>query len=74
VTLLTEMLEPFQGKIYDPCCGSAGVFVQSGEFVESHQGKSRDIALYGQELTATTYKLAKMNLAIRGLSANLGER
>ncbi|EAV6421351.1 type I restriction-modification system subunit M [Salmonella enterica] len=74
VTLLTEMLEPFQGKIYDPCCGSAGMFVQSVKFVESHQGKSRDIALYGQELTATTYKLAKMNLAIRGLSANLGER
>ncbi|WP_176384105.1 HsdM family class I SAM-dependent methyltransferase, partial [Escherichia coli] len=64
----------FQGKIYDPCCGSAGMFVQSVKFVESHQGKSRDIALYGQELTATTYKLAKMNLAIRGLSANLGER
>ncbi len=59
VTLLTEMLEPFQGKIYDPCCGSAGMFVQSVKFVESHQGKSRDIALYGQELTATTYKLAK---------------
>lgn len=74
VTLLTEMLEPFEGKIYDPCCGSAGMFVQSVKFVESHQGKSRDIALYGQELTATTYKLAKMNLAIRGLSANLGER
>lgn len=74
VTLLAEMLEPFQGKIYDPCCGSAGMFVQSVKFVESHQGKSRDIALYGQELTATTYKLAKMNLAIRGLSANLGER
>ena len=74
VTLLTEMLEPFRGKIYDPCCGSAGMFVQSVKFVESHQGKSRDIALYGQELTATTYKLAKMNLAIRGLSANLGER
>ncbi|SFU91461.1 type I restriction-modification system subunit M [Xenorhabdus koppenhoeferi] len=74
VTLLTEMLEPFQGKVYDPCCGSGGMFVQSVKFVESHQGKSRDIAIYGQELTATTYKLAKMNLAIRGLSGNLGER
>ncbi|SFD20838.1 type I restriction-modification system subunit M [Pragia fontium] len=74
VTLLTEMLEPFQGKIYDPCCGSGGMFVQSVKFVESHQGKSLDIAIYGQELTATTYKLAKMNLAIRGLSGNLGER
>lgn len=74
VSLLTEMLEPFQGKIYDPCCGSGGMFVQSVKFVESHKGKSRDIAIYGQELTATTYKLAKMNLAIRGLSGNLGER
>lgn len=74
VTLLAEMLEPFQGKIYDPCCGSGGMFVQSLKFVESHQGKSRDIAIYGQELTGTTYKLAKMNLAVRGLSGNLGER
>ncbi|MGL5038143.1 MAG: N-6 DNA methylase [Aeromonas sp.] len=74
VTLLAEMLEPYQGKIYDPCCGSGGMFVQSLKFVESHQGKSKDIAIYGQELTATTYKLAKMNLAVRGLSGNLGER
>ncbi|SHO56560.1 type I restriction-modification system subunit M [Vibrio quintilis] len=74
VTLLAEMLEPYQGKIYDPCCGSGGMFVQSLKFVESHQGRSKDIAIYGQELTATTYKLAKMNLAIRGLSGNLGER
>lgn len=74
VTLLAEMLEPYQGKIYDPCCGSGGMFVQSLKFVESHQGKSKDIAIYGQELTATTYKLAKMNLAIRGLIGNLGER
>lgn len=68
------MLEPYQGKIYDPCCGSGGMFVQSLKFVQSHQGKSQDIAIYGQELTATTYKLAKMNLAVRGLSGNLGER
>ena len=74
VRTLVEVLQPFNGRVYDPCCGSAGMFVQSVKFVESHQGKSRDIALYGQELTATTYKLAKMNLAIRGLSANLGER
>jgi type I restriction enzyme M protein len=74
VTLLAEMLEPYQGKIYDPCCGSGGMFVQSLKFIESHQGKSRDIAIYGQELTSTTYKLAKMNLAVRGLSGNLGER
>ncbi len=68
------MLEPYQGKIYDPCCGSGGMFVQSVKFVQSHQGKSKDIAVFGQELTATTYKLAKMNLAIRGLSGNLGEK
>ena len=74
VTLLAEMLEPYQGKIYDPCCGSGGMFVQSLKFVQSHQGKSQDIAIYGQELTSTTYKLAKMNLAVRGLSGNLGER
>lgn len=73
VTLLAEMLEPYQGKIYDPCCGSGGMFVQSLKFVESHKGRSQDIAIYGQELTNTTYKLAKMNLAIRGLSGNLGE-
>lgn len=74
VTLLADMLEPYQGKVYDPCCGSGGMFVQSLKFVESHQGKSKDIAIYGQELTSTTYKLAKMNLAIRGLTGNLGER
>ncbi len=74
VTLLAEMLEPYQGKIYDPCCGSGGMFVQSLKFIESHKGRSKDIAIYGQELTTTTYKLAKMNLAIRGLSGNLGER
>nr|WP_282557227.1 MULTISPECIES: class I SAM-dependent DNA methyltransferase [Providencia] len=74
VTLLAEMLEPYQGKVYDPCCGSGGMFIQSLKFVESHQGKSKDIAIYGQELTSTTYKLAKMNLAVRGLTGNLGER
>ncbi len=61
------------GKIYDPCCGSGGMFVQSLKFVESHHGNTKDISVYGQEFTATTYKLAKMNLAVRGLSANLGE-
>lgn len=74
VTLLAEMLEPYKGKIYDPCCGSGGMFVQSLKFIESHKGRSKDVAIYGQELTSTTYKLAKMNLAIRGLSGNLGER
>lgn len=73
VTLLAQMLEPYQGKVYDPCCGSGGMFVQSLKFIQSHQGKSKDIAIYGQELTTTTYKLAKMNLAIRGLTGNLGE-
>ncbi|MBB3170158.1 type I restriction-modification system subunit M [Simiduia aestuariiviva] len=73
VNLLAEMIEPYHGKIYDPCCGSGGMFVQSVKFVESHQGNKKDISIYGQEQTATTYKLAKMNLAIRGISANLGE-
>lgn len=72
VKLIAEMIEPFRGKIYDPCCGSGGMFVQSKKFVEAHHGNSKDISVYGQEFTATTYKLAKMNLAIRGISANLG--
>jgi type I restriction enzyme M protein len=73
VNLIAEMLEPYKRKIYDPCCGSGGMFVQSIKFVESHNGNTRDISVYGQEYTATTYKLAKMNLAIRGISANFGE-
>ena len=73
VNLIAEMIEPYKGKIYDPCCGSGGMFVQSVKFVESHEGNSKDISIYGQEQTATTYKLAKMNLAIRGISGNLGE-
>lgn len=73
VGLLAEMLEPYKGKIYDPACGSGGMFVQSIKFVESHQGNKKDISIYGQEYTATTYKLAKMNLAVRGISANLGD-
>ena len=73
VNLIAEMIEPYQGKIYDPCCGSGGMFVQSVKFVESHQGNRKDISVYGQELTATTYRLAKMNLAVRGISADLGE-
>jgi type I restriction enzyme M protein len=72
VNLIAEMIEPYKGKIYDPCCGSGGMFVQSIKFVESHHGNTKDISVYGQEMTATTYKLAKMNLAVRGLSANLG--
>ncbi|WP_090415896.1 type I restriction-modification system subunit M [Nitrosomonas halophila] len=73
VNLIAEMIEPYRGKIYDPCCGSGGMFVQSVKFVESHQGNKKDISIYGQEQTGTTYKLAKMNLAIRGIAANLGE-
>jgi type I restriction enzyme M protein len=66
------MIEPFKGIIYDPACGSGGMFVQSVKFIESHQGNKKELSIYGQEYTATTYKLAKMNLAIRGISANLG--
>lgn len=73
VKLIAEMIEPYSGVVYDPCCGSGGMFVQSAEFVKNHAGSTKDIAIYGQEYTATTFKLAKMNLAIRGISANLGE-
>ncbi len=73
VNLIAEMIEPYKGKIYDPCCGSGGMFVQSIKFIENHHGNKKEISIYGQEYTNTTYKLAKMNLAIRGISANLGE-
>ena len=73
VNLIAEMIEPYKGKIYDPCCGSGGMFVQSMKFVENHQGNKKDISIYGQEYTGATYKLAKMNLAIRGIAANLGD-
>ena len=73
VNLIAEMIEPYRGKIYDPCCGSGGMFVQSIKFVEHHHGNSRDISIYGQESIGATYKLAKMNLAIRSIAANLGE-
>ena len=73
VNLIAEMIEPYEGIIYDPCCGSGGMFVQSVKFIESHHGNKRNLSVYGQEYTATTYKLAKMNLAIRGISANLGD-
>ena len=73
VNLIAEMIEPYKGKIYDPCCGSGGMFVQSMKFVENHQGNKKDISIYGQEYTVATYKLAKMNLAIRGIAANLGD-
>src|SRR5665647_682096 len=73
VNLIAEMIEPYKGKIYDPACGSGGMFVQSVKFIEAHHGNTKDISIYGQEMTNTTYKLAKMNLAIRGISANLGD-
>lgn len=73
VNLIAETIEPYKGKIYDPCCGSGGMFVQSMKFIESHHGNKKDISIYGQEAITTTYKLAKMNLAIRGISANLGD-
>lgn len=74
VNLIAEMIEPYKGKIYDPSCGSGGMFVQSLKFIEKHQGNKKDISIYGQELTNTTFKLAKMNLAIRGISANMGNK
>ena len=74
VNLIAELLEPYSGILYDPCCGSGGMFVQSIKFVEAHSGNKKNVSVYGQELTNTTYKLAKMNLAIRGISANLGEQ
>ncbi|AXH29835.1 type I restriction-modification system subunit M [Francisella opportunistica] len=73
VNLIANMIEPYKGKIYDPACGSGGMFVQSIKFIEAHKGNKKDISIYGQEYTGTTYKLAKMNLAIRGISANLGD-
>lgn len=74
VKTLVEMLEPFHGRVYDPACGSGGMFVQSAEFVNAHGGKRTDISVYGQEFTDTTWKLAKMNLALRGIEADLGDR
>nr|WP_326718041.1 class I SAM-dependent DNA methyltransferase [Vagococcus sp. B2T-5] len=73
VKLLVEMLEPYSGRIYDPCCGSGGMFVQSEKFVEEHQGRIGDISIYGQEFNPTTWQLCKMNLAIRGIDGNIGE-
>ena len=74
VKLLVEMIEPYKGRVYDPCFGSGGMFVQSEHFVEAHGGQRNDIAVYGQELNDTTWRLGKMNLAIRGIEANLGPR
>ncbi len=73
VGVLVEMLAPYKGRVYDPCCGSGGMFVQSEKFVEAHGGKIGDISIYGQESNHTTWRLAKMNLAIRGIDCNLGK-
>ncbi len=70
VELLVEMLEPTKGRVFDPCCGSGGMFVQSEKFVENHQGRVNDISIYGQESNQTTWRLAKMNLAIRGIDSS----
>ncbi len=72
VRLLVAMLAPYKGRVYDPCCGSGGMFVQSEKFVEEHGGRHGDVSVYGQESNETTWRLAKMNLAIRGIEANLG--
>jgi type I restriction enzyme M protein len=71
VKFLVEMLRPFRGRVYDPCCGSGGMFVQSEEFIRAHGGRIGDISIYGQELTYTTWRLAKMNLAIRGIDGRI---
>jgi len=71
VKLLVEMLEPYKGRIFDPCCGSGGMFVQSEKFIEAHGGKIGDISVYGQESNQTTWRLCKMNMAIRGIDANI---
>ncbi len=71
VKLLVEMLEPYKGRVYDPCCGSSGMFVQSEEFIAAHGGKIDDLSIYGQESNYTTWRLAKMNLAIRGIDGNI---
>ncbi|GAF05321.1 class I SAM-dependent DNA methyltransferase [Saccharicrinis fermentans] len=70
VKLLVEMLEPYKGRVYDPCCGSGGMFVQSEKFIDSHQGRLDDISVYGQESNQTTYRLCRMNLAIRGIDGS----
>jgi len=70
VKLLVEMIEPYQGRVYDPCCGSGGMFVMSEKFIKEHQGKLDDISIYGQESNQTTYRLCRMNLAIRGIDGS----
>ena len=71
VRVMVAMIEPFKGRVYDPCCGSGGMFVQSERFAQEHEGRIGDIAVYGQESNYTTWRLAKMNLAVRGIDANI---
>lgn len=73
VRTIVEVIKPFKGRVYDPCCGSGGMFVQSAKFIESHQMELRDISVYGQEANSSTWKMAHMNVAIRGMEANLGQ-
>ena len=73
VRTLVEVLKPYHGRVFDPACGSGGMFVQSAKFIERHQGRINDISVFGQESNPTTWKMAQMNLAIRGIEANLGE-
>lgn len=73
VRTLVSVLQPYHGRVYDPCCGSGGMFVQSAKFVESHSGNINDISVYGQDSNPTTWKMAQMNLAIRGIDADLGQ-
>ena len=73
VRTLVEVIQPFHGRVYDPCCGSGGMFVQSTDFVKHHAGKINDLSIYGQESNPTTWKMATMNLAIRGIEADLGQ-
>ena len=73
VRTLVEVIKPFNGRVYDPCCGSGGMFVQSAQFVEAHQGNINNLAVYGQDSNPTTWKLCQMNLAIRGIEADLGK-
>ena len=73
VRTLVEVLKPYHGRVYDPCCGSGGMFVQSAKFIENHSGNINDISVYGQDSNPTTWKMAQMNLAIRGIDADLGK-
>ena len=74
VRLLVDMIQPFHGRVFDPCCGSGGIFVQSENFLAAHGGVPDNISIYGQESNPTTWRLARMNLAVRGISADLGNK